>query len=75
MVTILREADRRPAPEVAKRHGVSALPKARWCAVPVGRLSDECDKVARNIDLHYAINPATGLFWSESHFHEWSIEA
>ena len=24
MVTILREADRRPVPEVAKRHGVSA---------------------------------------------------
>ncbi len=24
MVTILREADQRPVPEVAKRHGVSA---------------------------------------------------
>ena len=25
MVTILREADRRPVPEVAKRHGASAI--------------------------------------------------
>ncbi len=30
MVTILREADRRPVPEVAKRHGVSAQTIYSW---------------------------------------------
>ena len=30
MVTILREADARPVPEVAKRHGVSALTIYAW---------------------------------------------
>ena len=30
MVTILREADRRPVPEVAKRHGVSAQTIYGW---------------------------------------------
>ena len=30
MVTILREADRRPGPEVAKRHGVSAQTIYSW---------------------------------------------
>ena len=30
MVTILREADRRPSPEVAKRHGVSAQTIYSW---------------------------------------------
>ena len=30
MVTILREADRRPVPEVAKRHGVSAQTIDSW---------------------------------------------
>ena len=30
MVTILREADERPAPEVAKKHGVSAQTIYAW---------------------------------------------
>ena len=30
MVTILREADRRPVPEVAKQHGVSAQTIYSW---------------------------------------------
>ena len=30
MVTILREADRRPVPEVAKQHGVSAQKIYSW---------------------------------------------
>ena len=30
MVTILREADRRPVPEVAKRHSVSAQTIYSW---------------------------------------------
>ena len=30
MVTILREADERPAPEVAKKHGVSAQTVYGW---------------------------------------------
>jgi putative transposase len=33
MVTILREADQRPVPEVAKKHGVSAQTIYAWRSI------------------------------------------
>ena len=33
MVTILREADTKPVPDVAKKHGVSVAPQGSWTVV------------------------------------------